>query len=105
MIEDVVITKRNRSNSDASYFRSNSPSTDDSSVELSKSSSDLSRSLTRHSPVVSAMLRANLMKDCHQVRDMYFECIADESNSSASICKTAKSYFIECHRGGRGGKV
>mmetsp|Transcript_2977 Transcript_2977/g.5083 ORF Transcript_2977/g.5083 Transcript_2977/m.5083 type:complete len:90 (-) Transcript_2977:259-528(-) len=80
-----------RLNSNGSRVRS-------SSIDEEPSVNELSRSppVGKHSPVVAAMLRKNLMKDCHQVRDMFFQCMEDSSNSS--ICDTAKSYFVQCHR-------
>mmetsp|Transcript_1921 Transcript_1921/g.4595 ORF Transcript_1921/g.4595 Transcript_1921/m.4595 type:complete len:120 (-) Transcript_1921:332-691(-) len=49
---------------------------------------------SRHNPVVAAMLSSNMMRDCHQVRDMFVECMSHDS--SASICDTAKNYFVQC---------
>jgi hypothetical protein len=45
-------------------------------------------------PVVVAMLNSNIMGDCSQVRDMFYQCKASDGQSI--ICDTAMKYFERC---------
>jgi hypothetical protein len=52
-----------------------------------------------NNPVVAAMLSSNTLRDCHQVRDMYDQCML--ADSSSTICSTAKNYYLRCSTSGK----
>lgn len=51
------------------------------------------RSTNFSNPVVQAMLSSNIMNDCSQVKDMFYQC--SESKKDSIICDTAQRYFFE----------
>ena len=53
-----------------------------------------------YSPVVSSMLKANTMRNCVEVKDMYAECLA-EGNDRSYMCRTAEKYHDMCVQGHR----
>ncbi|CAB9515979.1 expressed unknown protein [Seminavis robusta] len=59
------------------------------------------RSRTHFSPMYSAMLSANTMRDCSQVQAMMTQCLqnhqANRKESETSfVCQTAEQYFHKC---------
>jgi hypothetical protein len=51
---------------------------------------------TVYHPLVSSMVSSNTMKDCHQVKDMHFQCIVSSAADESYVCRTAKRYHAAC---------
>mmetsp|Transcript_22413 Transcript_22413/g.37080 ORF Transcript_22413/g.37080 Transcript_22413/m.37080 type:complete len:89 (-) Transcript_22413:295-561(-) len=83
-----------RHNSLVSLSQLDSDESVSSVISYEPASPPPSRRTSRHNPVVTAMLKSNTMRDCHQVTAMFRQCQNEDSNSA--ICSTAKSYFARC---------
>lgn len=98
---------QHRSQGSLSHRDSSSSLASLSSRDSSSSSSSFSqmprRTKTSLNPVMSAMLRSNTLRDCHQVRDMISQCQSSGivgPDTDSFVCKTAEKYFLQCTQGG-----
>lgn len=62
------------------------------------------RSSNFSNPVVNAMLSANTMNDCDEVRDMLLHCRSSGHHNKSVICDTATRYYDICTRTSDGTK-
>ena len=59
------------------------------------------RSRTNFSPMYSAMLSANTMRDCSQVQAMMTQCLQNHASNKNNdqppfVCQTAELYYQKC---------